>query len=161
MKKINRHQLRKLILNEISTRGGRPEHESYFDYGDGPESKEARMSRRNRNMDLQKRYVDLMGAEMSAMQAYLEPLVKEALRQIGYSGGKYDTGAFSTSFSDDTYRGKLRAPVLEIGVPGENNDLPLVYIGQTGGYTSIPSIEADLQQVLSTLDREGQARFVK
>ena len=112
-------------------------------------------------MDLQKRYVALMGAEMSATQAYLEPLVEEALRQIGYSGGKYDQGTFSTSFTDNTFQGKLRAPVLEISVPGENNDLPLVYIGFAGGISAIPSIEADLQQALSTLDREDQARFVK
>lgn len=160
MKKINRHQLRKLI-NEISTSRGRPEEERYFDYGDGPESKEDKISRRNRNMDLQKRYVDLMGAKMSVTQDYLEPLVKEALRQIGYSGGKYETGSFATSFSDDTMNGKLRAPVLEIGVPGENNDLPLVYIGYAGGMVVIPSIEADLKQALRNLDREGQARFVQ
>jgi len=160
MKKINRRQLRKLILNEISTRRGRPEQERYFDYGDGPESKEARMSRRNRNMDIQRRYVDLMGTEMSAIQDYLEPLVTEALRQIGYSGGEYDQGTFATSFSDDAMQGKLRAPVLEIGVPGKNNDLPLVYIGFAGGISAIPSIEEPLRQALGSLDREGQARFV-
>jgi hypothetical protein len=159
MKKINRQQLRSLI-NELSTSRARPEQERYIDHGDGPESQEDRISRRNRNMDIQRRYVDLMGAEMSVTQAYLEPLVEEALRQIGYSGGKYDQGTFSTSFSDDAMQGKLRAPVLEIGVPGENNERPLVYIGFAGGISSIPSLEAPLQQALSTLDRENQARFV-
>ena len=159
MKKLNRNQLRKLI-NELSTQRGRPEQERYFDYGDGPESREDKMSRLNRNMGLQKRYVDLMGAELSGIQSYLEPLVEEALRQIGYSGGKYDLGTFSTSLSDDAVEGRLRAPVLEICVPGENNDLPLVYIGHHGGIMTIPKIKEPFQQALRTLDKEDQASFV-
>ena len=159
MKKINRRELRSLI-NELSTSRGRPSQAEYVDYGGGPESKEARISRRQQNMDTQKSYVQLMGAEMSALQSYLEPLVIEALRQIGYSGGKYDMGSFSKSFSDETQKGALRAPVLEIGAPGKNNDRPLVYIGFAGGISTIPSIKGPLQLALSNLDREDQARFV-
>jgi len=162
MKKLNRNQLRKLI-QEISTRSGRPQFQIYGQSDFEPESPEARKQRLAYNQDRERRYHALTFGDLSQpteTQEYLLPLVQEALRQIGYSGGQWDTGAFNTSMSDDNHGGRLRTPVLEVGVPGENDELPLVYIGAGGEIILAVGYTSGFKDKLLSLDLEGHAIFV-